>query len=252
MYQSPGDTLTTIPGILKITECLESCQNNVTCRSINYETGLCILFSSSASSNPSGLQPSQFPVFTIYAQKICLSKKSLSRSSCDQRSWAFEKVPAYELRRFPSKKLSQVTQPQCMEACLSETEFICRSFNYDSASQECILSEQDRHTLAVNSNARSKDSQSLLPSANGTTDYYESNCVVGEYNNFDLFSIWFIAMFLPLIHIRFFDIDKNYVYYCLCSFQLAHNPIISPKIQSVSLPPIDHHPLFRPYLLVVH
>ena len=184
VYQSPGDILTTIPGILKITECLESCQNNVTCRSVNYETGLCILFSSSASSNPGGLQPSQFPVFTIYAQKICLSKESLSRSSCDQRSWAFERVSAYELRKFPARKLSQVTQSQCMEACLSEGDFICRSFNYDSASQECILSEQDRHTLAVSSNARSKDNQSLLPSINGTTDYFESNCVAGK-SNFD-------------------------------------------------------------------
>lgn len=170
--------MTTIPGVLKITDCLESCQNNVSCRSVNYETGLCILLSSSASSNPSGLQPSQFPVFTIYAQKVCLSKDSLSRSGCGQRSWAFEKVPAYELRKFPSKKLSQVTHLQCMEACLDEVDFICRSFNYDSANQECILSEHDRHTLAVNSNARSRDAQSLLPSVNGTTDYFESNCVV--------------------------------------------------------------------------
>lgn len=31
-----------------LTDCLESCQNNETCQAINYETGLCVLFSSNA------------------------------------------------------------------------------------------------------------------------------------------------------------------------------------------------------------
>ena len=190
VYSSPGDTLETIPGTLKLTECLESCQKNSSCQSVNYETGLCILSSSSASSSKqdqsgsaAGLQPSQYPVFTIYAQKVCLPVRSDVSSAphpCSGRLWSFERVVGFELRKFPKKKLSDVpSRISCMDSCLYEKEFVCRSFNYDESLRECVLSEQDRHTLAVPQAARSKDPPSLLPSANGTVDYYESNCIIG-------------------------------------------------------------------------
>lgn len=35
-----------------ITDCLEACQNNDSCSSVNYETGLCVLFSSNADRLP--------------------------------------------------------------------------------------------------------------------------------------------------------------------------------------------------------
>jgi len=66
-----------------------------------------------------------------------------------------------------------------MEACLLEKEFTCRSFNYDYANNECILAEMDRHTLPSGPGAK-ESSRSLIPSSNGSTDYFESNCVVGQ------------------------------------------------------------------------
>lgn len=39
----------------------------------SFETGLCVLMSSSANVKPQALKESQFPVFTIYSQKVCLS-----------------------------------------------------------------------------------------------------------------------------------------------------------------------------------
>ena len=40
------------PGMLMLTDCIDTCSGNSSCRSINYETGLCVLFSSSAEIHP--------------------------------------------------------------------------------------------------------------------------------------------------------------------------------------------------------
>lgn len=60
------------PGTLQLTDCLNICRQNSSCLAINFETGLCVLLQESADKNPQALQKSQFPVFTIYAHKICL------------------------------------------------------------------------------------------------------------------------------------------------------------------------------------
>ena len=52
VFTAPDSILDTRPGVLKIEACIQSCRKNVTCRSVNYETGLCVLFSSSAESEP--------------------------------------------------------------------------------------------------------------------------------------------------------------------------------------------------------
>lgn len=48
VYSAPEDMLDSQPGTLMLTECIETCRQNATCKSINYETGLCVLFSSNA------------------------------------------------------------------------------------------------------------------------------------------------------------------------------------------------------------
>jgi hypothetical protein len=48
VFSAPDKLLDSIPGTLMLTDCLEACENNDTCASINYETGLCVLFSSNA------------------------------------------------------------------------------------------------------------------------------------------------------------------------------------------------------------
>jgi hypothetical protein len=70
---SPSDTVSVLPGVLHLNECMERCLSNDTCKSLNFETGSCILLSSTSNERPEALKLSQFPVFTIYAQKICLS-----------------------------------------------------------------------------------------------------------------------------------------------------------------------------------
>lgn len=44
--------LDAVPGTLMLTECLDQCRNNDSCSSVNYETGLCVLFASDADKLP--------------------------------------------------------------------------------------------------------------------------------------------------------------------------------------------------------
>lgn len=74
-----GEIMVTIPSSLQLTDCLNECRKNSTCQSINFETGLCVLLNTSATERPQSLIKSQFPVFTIYAEKICLKSKLISK-----------------------------------------------------------------------------------------------------------------------------------------------------------------------------
>lgn len=52
VFTAPDDLLDSIPGTLMLTDCLEACHGNDTCYSVNYETGLCVMFSSNADAYP--------------------------------------------------------------------------------------------------------------------------------------------------------------------------------------------------------
>lgn len=85
-----AETLAMVPSTLQLTDCLDSCLQNSSCLAINFEMGLCVLLSSSAQQNPNSLYSSQFPVFTIYAEKKCLlSSSSSSSSAIAQQSGEF-------------------------------------------------------------------------------------------------------------------------------------------------------------------
>ncbi|KAI1292484.1 hypothetical protein HDE_06924 [Halotydeus destructor] len=168
-----ADTLATIPDSLQLTDCLEKCRLDQQCQSVNFETGLCVLFNSSASGSGAGLKPSQFPVFTIYAQKVCLSVEA--KRVCP-RPWAFERVLGHELRDQSRRSVLLEDRLQCMDACLLETTFNCRSFNYDSKTGECALSDMDRHALSEP--GRASGTKHFRSASVATVDYFESNCVI--------------------------------------------------------------------------
>ena len=52
VFSAPLDVMDSLPGTLMLTDCLESCQTNDSCQAVNYETGLCVLFSSNADTYP--------------------------------------------------------------------------------------------------------------------------------------------------------------------------------------------------------
>jgi len=167
VYTGPADVLDSQPGTLMLTDCIDTCRANATCRSVTYETGLCVLFSSNADGNDGQLSPSQFPVFTIYAQKTCLP----SASNCDA-AWSFERVMNHELAAEVRKRGAVETRQQCSELCLAEQDFDCRAASFTSATGDCRLFDQDRHSMA---------GQPVFgPSAEEGVDYLEANCGIDE------------------------------------------------------------------------
>ena len=59
VYTAPDDMLDSRPGTLMLTDCIELCRRNSTCKSANFETGLCVLFGSSAEEYPGESIPSK-------------------------------------------------------------------------------------------------------------------------------------------------------------------------------------------------
>ncbi|XP_067008663.2 uncharacterized protein [Anabrus simplex] len=161
VYSAPEDLLDSLPGTLMLTDCLEACQANDSCRAVNYETGLCVLFSSHADTLPGALTRSQFPVFTIYAQKSCLGVKPC------ERAWCFDRVQGYRLEGHAKKQHTANSRQECLELCLGEREFSCRSANFHNVTGECTLSDMDRLTVAGSGAFQVADEY----------DYLENNCV---------------------------------------------------------------------------
>ena len=52
-YTAPQDMIYGRSGILNLNDCIETCQGNSSCKSLNFETGRCVLFSSTADENKS-------------------------------------------------------------------------------------------------------------------------------------------------------------------------------------------------------
>ncbi|XP_034934441.1 uncharacterized protein [Chelonus insularis] len=161
VYTAPTSLLESIPGILMLTDCLETCQANDSCQAVNYETGFCILFSSNADNNPGALTQSQFPVFTIYAQKSCLAVKPC------ERAWCIDRVQGHRLQGHTKRTTTASSRQHCLELCLGERDFLCRSANYANATKVCELSDMDRLTVA---------GSSAFQTSKGF-DYLENHCV---------------------------------------------------------------------------
>lgn len=71
VFSAPGNVLDSVPGTLMLTDCLETCQGNDSCQSVNYETGLCVLFSSNADYLP-GMCKKKFILYKEVSKKVKL------------------------------------------------------------------------------------------------------------------------------------------------------------------------------------
>ncbi|KAH8312097.1 hypothetical protein KR044_009403 [Drosophila immigrans] len=160
VLSAPSKQLDTLPGTLMLTDCLEACQANESCSAVNYETGLCVMFRSTADQLPGSLSRSQYPVFTIYAQKSCFGVRPCSKA------WCIDRVQGYRLPEHAKSSQSVATRRDCIELCLGETEFTCRSANFYAHSGLCELSDMDRITLSEEANIVAYDG----------AEYLENNC----------------------------------------------------------------------------
>ena len=87
-------------------------------------------------------------------------------------SWAFEKVANYELKNYEKKSVKAASKESCLEQCILESDFQCRSVNFNNQTQTCSLSHLDRHSIP-SANLRGQ----FTPADSASTDYYETNCI---------------------------------------------------------------------------
>jgi len=52
VFSSPQHIIDTKTGTLKLSECITACLENAACQSLNFETGLCVLFASNPDAQP--------------------------------------------------------------------------------------------------------------------------------------------------------------------------------------------------------
>lgn len=72
VFSAPEQLLESMPGTLMLTDCLEACQANESCGAVNYETGLCVLFSANADKLPGMLNIYHFQLYTIKNKGITI------------------------------------------------------------------------------------------------------------------------------------------------------------------------------------
>jgi len=137
VYSHPESILTTTEGVLELERCLEKCRSDPACSALNFETGLCVTFASSTDTYPELLSKSEFPVFTMYAELVCLA-------GCQSSPWALEVLPGYYTNNF-FRSVSVGSRLKCATACSSSNSTAaCRSSSYNSRTGECRLSSSDR------------------------------------------------------------------------------------------------------------
>ncbi|KAG7162250.1 putative PAN domain-containing protein 5 [Homarus americanus] len=150
----------TTPGITA--RCSELCKNLNSCMSFNldYNRLECYSLETRATEAPQNLRPSSG---VGYFEGICLRS-----GGCGLR-WTFERVPNYELSGQERETLNSITKAECMERCLEERRYVCRSANYEYSQRVCRLSDQDRFSAP----------NSLQAAPN--VDYMENQCAPSEW-----------------------------------------------------------------------
>lgn len=122
-------------------------------------------------------------------EKIILKKNSLypifveNYQKCANKGWSFERVLGFELKDKDLRKIQLTNRFACMQACLSEREFICRSVNYDPDTGDCTLSDMDRGSINPTHDLKMR---TFGPSSSGSIEYIENNCIEGLYKLFKI------------------------------------------------------------------
>lgn len=86
-----------------------------------------------------------------YFEKICLdgvANRNQFSDICGQgRLWTIERVVDSFLDGFVEKEVTNINnKDECSKLCIFETQFVCRSSDYDQHSRLCRLSKEDRRT----------------------------------------------------------------------------------------------------------
>lgn len=106
-----------------------------------------------------------------YFEKICLdgvANRNQFGDVCGQnRLWTIERVLDSFLDGYVEKEVTNVNnKDECSKLCIFETQFVCRSADYDQQSRLCRLSKEDRRTQP----------QAMRYLAGSNRQYLENQC----------------------------------------------------------------------------
>lgn len=106
-----------------------------------------------------------------YFEKICLdgvANRNQFSDVCGQgRLWTIERVVDSFLDGYVEKEVTNVNnKDECSKLCIFETQFVCRSSDYDQHSRLCRLSKEDRRTQP----------QAMRHVAGSNRQYLENQC----------------------------------------------------------------------------
>jgi hypothetical protein len=128
-------------------------------------------YQASASSSSLNFQQLLPSASSNYFEKICLdgvANRNQFSDVCGQgRLWTIERVVDSFLDGFVEKEVTNVNgKDECSKLCIFETQFVCRSADYDQHSRLCRLSKEDRRTQP----------QAMRYVANSNRQYLENQC----------------------------------------------------------------------------
>ena len=85
--------------------------------------------------------------YDSYPYFFAVRQNQFDKLCNSERGWAFERVINGALDGYDHKRKDGVeSRNECARLCLLESDFQCRSAEYDSEAKLCILSREDRRT----------------------------------------------------------------------------------------------------------
>ncbi|CEF59904.1 No mechanoreceptor potential A [Strongyloides ratti] len=154
--------------------CAQYCRNNIepttgaqrVCASFNFDgRETCYFFDDAAAPAGTGELNEAPSANNFYYEKVCLPAVS-AHEACTYRSFSFERTRNTQLEGFVKKSTQVSSREECLSTCLKETEFVCRSVNYNYENFMCELSTEDRRSKPQN-----------MRMSNAPVDYYDNNCL---------------------------------------------------------------------------
>lgn len=136
-------------GTLGITEeCRTACDDGgLSCPAftINYSSSRCEKLDRNTQGHTLDLHPQEGE--SIF-EKVCLRVPTAVHTMCQDKFWAFERVIGHEMTPSSYVKTYNFVQTRrdCLEYCLHEKDFSCRSILYNEETTDCKLSPDDRRT----------------------------------------------------------------------------------------------------------
>ncbi|XP_076348052.1 uncharacterized protein LOC143245579 [Tachypleus tridentatus] len=149
-------------------DCISSCQQTAECLAfgLDYASFRCFSYGVNSVGRRDQLVSM---TSTNFFEKICIRgvEKQTYDNLCGSLLWAFERVKEAYLDDYVEKELTNVqTKEECERSCLMETEFVCRSADYDNVQQICRLSKEERRTQP----------QAFRQIPGSSRDYLENHC----------------------------------------------------------------------------